>query len=320
MKYSNLDGAKVLRPKTFDDWKAINKKSIGGSKIATILGLNMQWHTPYQLWREMKGLEPEQLPNFAMKIGTFLEDGVCKLWQEETGIEIIKASAGNVVYVHPEHDFIAGTPDRRIWLPGEPNKKGILEAKTTMMRISKDDFPMSWYCQLQMYMGLTGYKKGYVVWLELPRRLMDWQEFDFDQAFYEHMVQQGVNWYTNHILLDQVPELVNSTDVTIVYPGEEPGLLIEADEELQLLYSSLVHLKSEYKTLEKNIEEYEENVKMKMLDAEAIVSEGTRLFTWKKQKDGFKIDDKRLLAEMPEIAAQYGKERIGTRVFRIVNQ
>jgi putative phage-type endonuclease len=318
--FSFLEGAKVLKPKTFEEWLAINRRSIGGSKIATILGLNMQWHTPYQLWREMKGLEQPQPTNFAMKLGTFLEDGLCKLWQEETGIEIIKVSAGNIVYVHPDYDFIAGTPDRRIWLPGETNQKGILEAKTTMMRISKDDFPMSWYCQLQMYMGLTGYKKGYVVWLELPRRLMDWQEFDFDQEFFDHMVDQGVSWYNKFILGEDTPALVNSLDVLMAYRSEEAGLQLEADEELELLYSSLVELKADAKAIDTNIEQYEEKVKLRMLDAEYVTSVSGKLFTFKKQKDGISFDTKRLIAEQPDIVRDYGKAKIGARVFRIVNQ
>ena len=162
----------IIRPADRNEWLQHREQGIGSSEVATILGLN-PWETPYQLWRRKKGLDKGKSETFAMKAGHYLEDAVSMFWHDETGRDIIKRSAGDWLMVNTEKPFMRVSPDRTYWLSGMPHNnanKGILECKTTQMRIDPDDLPKHWFCQVQYQLGVAEYvsrlaKSGQRVWL-----------------------------------------------------------------------------------------------------------------------------------------------------------
>ena len=132
----------IIRPKDRNEWLEHRKSGIGSSEVATILGLN-PWETPYQLWRRKVGLDEPKTETFAMKAGHYLEDAVAQFWHDDTGREIIKSSAGDWLIRNNERPYLQVSPDRTYWLAGEKknaSNKGVLECKTTQMKISADDF------------------------------------------------------------------------------------------------------------------------------------------------------------------------------------
>ena len=133
----------IIRPKSREEWLEHRKNGIGSSEVATIVGLN-PWETPYQLWRRKLGLDPAKDETFAMKAGHYLEDAVAMFWHDETGREIIKRSAGDWIIANKERPYLQVSPDRTYWLTGmakNNTNKGILECKTTQMKIDGDDLP-----------------------------------------------------------------------------------------------------------------------------------------------------------------------------------
>lgn len=122
----------IIRPKTHDEWLDARRSGIGSSEVGTILCLN-PFETPYQLWHRKKGLDPDKSQNFAMRAGHYLEDAVSRFYADETGKDIIKASAGDWLVRSDSHPYMQVSPDRTFWIPGEKHSndnKGILECKT----------------------------------------------------------------------------------------------------------------------------------------------------------------------------------------------
>lgn len=86
---------------TRTEWLMDRQKGIGGSDVATILGLN-KWKAPYQLWLEKTGqIEIEESDSEPAYWGNVLEEVVAKEFTERTGKKFedgIKFS--NIPYIH----------------------------------------------------------------------------------------------------------------------------------------------------------------------------------------------------------------------------
>ena len=110
---------------------AARKAGLGGSDVATILGLN-PYKTPYQLWLEKTGrVEPDDLSdNFAVKRGNDMEALVAKWFSDETGETVHRV---NSTLRKEEHPYLLGHIDRRI-----VGKKEGLECKTANWRMASN--------------------------------------------------------------------------------------------------------------------------------------------------------------------------------------
>lgn len=87
---------------THDEWLLDRRKGIGGSDVATILGLN-KWKSPYQLWLEKTGqIGLEHTESEPAYWGNVLEEVVAKEFQERTGKKVRRR---NQVFEHPLHPF-----------------------------------------------------------------------------------------------------------------------------------------------------------------------------------------------------------------------
>ena len=71
---------------TRKEWLLERRKSVGGSEVGAILGLN-QWASPYSVWANKTGRVPDAVPNEAMRQGTDLEEYVAKRFSEKSGLK-----------------------------------------------------------------------------------------------------------------------------------------------------------------------------------------------------------------------------------------
>lgn len=138
------------------EWLTNRSIGIGGSDIATVIGVN-KYKTDYQLWKEKTGIEVGEdiSENEAVKRGIVSEPHLLGLL--------------NAYY--PEKKFF--NPDITFKRKDKPwmlaNLDGVsedltegLEIKTAKVRNLehwKDSIPDQYYCQVQWYMGVTGIKK-----------------------------------------------------------------------------------------------------------------------------------------------------------------
>ena len=285
--------AKIIRPKTFDDWLNINKASIGGSKIATILGLSYRdmpdgtrhyYDTPFQLWQRMTGRAAPPEENRFMINGRYLENAVAEMFEYYSGHRIIKASKEQIVYQHPVHTFINGTPDRRaVLLPSK--EKAVWEGKTTMNIFMPEEIPFSWYTQPQFYMGLMGYQKAIICWFELRINEIKWRELDFNPEIYNGLIDVAVEFYEKYIVKDIPPPSMTGDDVKAKFPRSMPRYL-DATERLVAIYQRIKEIDDQAKPLNAERSSLVEEVKVSIGAYEGIKYMDTPLFTFKTIKDG----------------------------------
>lgn len=312
----------IIRPKDRMEWLKDRQCGIGSSEVGTILGLN-PWETPMQLWRRKKGIDPPQPENFAMKAGHYLEDAVSRFYADETGKEIIKASAGDWLIVNNEKEFLRVSPDRTYWIPGRPKSdrnKGIVECKTTQMEVDYDNIPQHWFAQLQYQLGVAELEQGALAWLTMGRTF-GYRDFTFDGEFYGWMVEEVEKFWRDNIIGNVEPDPVNVDDVLLRNPRHTPGKMIQADEDIVNACKTLKELKAEKTDIDAQIKELEESIKMSFGDAEAITAPGSTLAkpiilaTWKAAKDSQKFSEKEFAANEPAMYEKYLRTVPGTRRF-----
>lgn len=310
----------IHRPKSREAWLELRKGGIGSSEVGTILGLN-PYETPYQLWRKKKGLDAPTPENFAMRAGHYLEDAVSLFYQDETGNEIIKSSAGDWLIINNERPFLRVSPDRTCWKRGMARKhdnKGIVECKTIQKEIDGDSLPQHWFCQLQYQLGVAELNWGAIAWLTAGREF-GYRDLTFDKDFYDWMIEEVTRFWVDCIQGNQEPLAINVEDVILKSPRHIAGKMLTANDDIIAVLAELKEVREELAALDQRKKAIEESIKMTMGDAEALVLPNTDdvLCTWKAGKDRTKFDDKRFAQEHPDMYAQYTKTTAGTRTFLI---
>ena len=299
-----------------EEWLEARKDGIGASEVATVVGLN-PWETPYQLWRRKVGIDPPKPMNAAMNTGHILEDGVAQFWAQATGREIIASSKEDFMFIDEHRPFLRVSPDRTFWLEGatrNDDNKGILECKTTRMKVDPDDLPKYWFCQVQMNLGVAGYTQGSIAWLSAGMGFdFGYRDLKAVPDFFGWLVEETERFYVDCILGKKEPDAVSVQDVLLKYNRHTGGKIIECSDEVFEAYQNLKEVKKEIKALEERQEQYEATIKMAFTDAEAISYGGDTIATWKAPKASLKFDAKAFQAEHPDLAKPYLKEQQGAR-------
>jgi len=280
-----------MQKKIFEDrnkWLKNRASYIGGSDLATILGLS-EYTTPYQLWELRTGRQAPFENNKHTLAGRFLEDGVAKYWEFETGNKLIKSSSRVTVYNHPDYGFLGGSPDRRFFLKGSQkfSDRGILEVKTTMKSISHEDIPFGWYIQPNFYAGLLKYDFFVIVWFDFFTKELKWDMYPFDKEMYDMSVKGGVDFWTNNILKDIPPTAINGDDISLKYPNSIKDKSVIADDKILDIYSNAIEIKRQNGILNKQYDKIQNEIKLVMKDAEYLLSPDLNvLFTFRDTKRG----------------------------------
>lgn len=299
-----------------EEWLEARKDGIGASEVATIVGLN-PWETPYQLWRRKIGLDPAKPMNAAMNTGHILEDGVAQYWAQATGREIIAASKDDFMFIDKDRPYLRVSPDRTFWIEGatrNDDNKGILECKTTRMKVDPDDIPKYWFCQVQMNLGVAGYTQGSLAWLSAGQGFnFGFQDLMFVPEFYDWLVYSVSKFWKDNIEGRKEPDAVNVADVLIKYNRHTGGKIVECSDEVFSAYQDLKVVKKELDALKERKEALEATLKMAFQDAEALSYGGDTIATWKAPKPSNKFDDKAFIAEHPDLAAPYTHQVQGAR-------
>lgn len=152
------------------EWLLERKKSLGGSDMGAVLGLN-PWASPYSVWAEKTGKVPDKEENEAMRLGRDLEDYVCHRFMEVSGL---KVQRHNYILRNDNLPCIHANVDRL-----NLRDKFGLEAKTaSALNASKftgGEFPGSYYAQCVTYLAVTEYKRWYLAALVLGKEFHVYQ-------------------------------------------------------------------------------------------------------------------------------------------------
>lgn len=300
------------------DWLEARKGGIGASEVATIMGLN-PYESPLALWRRKVGIDPDKEENAAMKRGHYCEDAVAQWWAEETGREVIASSSSDFMFVDTEREYMRVSPDRTFWLPDQArndDNKGILECKTTNMSVDIDDIPKTWFCQVQMNLGVANYQHGSLAWMGRGFEF-GYLDIEFVPDFYAMLVEMVDKFWNVNVLQKIEPIPMSAQDVVEKYAKHTDGKIVEVDETVFEAYLKLKDVRSQISELEAQEKAMLDTLKMAFNDAEAITHDGQTLATWKASKPSMKFDSALFKIEQAELYDKYCKETQMARRFLI---
>lgn len=160
------------------EWHEARKGKVGGSTVATLLGLN-PWRSALTEYYIQRGeYEPDDSVNMSMRLGTKLEAPILEIFAEEHPELTIYTTGtyGNDIYtINPD----------AVYQDADGNW-GLIEVKYS--RDYMREVPLHYKAQTNLYMGLLGVKQGYLVALagstytELP---LAFDEFDYQTMLYK---------------------------------------------------------------------------------------------------------------------------------------
>ncbi|WP_431811904.1 YqaJ viral recombinase family protein [Lysinibacillus sp. FW12] len=291
------------------EWLQLRKSGIGGSDASAILGFN-RYKSAFQLYIEKTSEWVEESDSEAAYWGNVLEDVVAREFARRTGKKIRKI---NRMLRHPYHYFMTANLDRDV-----VGEKAFLECKTASEYLKDswngEDVPAAYLCQLQHYLAVTGYEKAYIAVLIGGNKFV-WKEVARDDEFIELMIQHEKSFWENHVLADVPPAIDGSSSASELlakmYPQDD-GSAIMLDEQSNTLIEAIESIKAEQKQLEKQRNEYENQLKMTL--GEAAEGHSNRFKVTYKTIASSRLDSKRLKEEQPAIYEKYIKESLSRRL------
>lgn len=311
-----------INTKSQEEWLELRTHGIGSSEIATILGVN-KWSTPRKLWIEKTAqrngtwVEPERTEKEirAMRVGHVLEEHVATEFQEHTGNHVLKNTAGDWIEKNDRFEWMQASPDRLYQIGGSRKNLGIVECKTTKYPIDPENIPMTWFCQLQYQLGVMEIKHGAIAWYVKSNEDFGYREYDFDEEFFEWMVQKVDDFWTKNILGGEEPESFSSEEFNQAHPKSEKGTSIEVSATTldKLQQASQIARQIDDLTDKRNAIILD--LKKECGDFEKMTYEGAVVATFKSNKDSLSFDKEAFKRENPEMYQKYIKTQRGARPF-----
>ena len=153
-----------------EQWLAERKKSLGGSDMGAVLGMN-SYTSPLAVWMDKTGRLPEKEQTEWMRLGTDLEDYVAQRFCEASGLKVVK---DNYTWRNSKYPHLHMNPDRRI-----VGQKAGFEAKIVSQLNEKKyrggEFPDSYYAQVVTYLCVSEFDRWYLGALILGEGLRIYQ-------------------------------------------------------------------------------------------------------------------------------------------------
>lgn len=297
-----------------DEWLQIRTRGIGSSDSAAAIGLS-PYKSPLELWLEKTGRKaPDDLSQSEPVFwGSTLEPILAKVYAERTGNKVRRV---NAVLQHPEHPFMLANLDRAI------GGNGILEIKTAGHHSApfwEEGVPEAYQCQVLHQLAVTG-----KAWADVAV-LIGGQDFRIYRIEREEdevaalIERETIFW--QHVESDTAPPADGSESsakaLNWLYP-RDTGTTIDYTESntLNTLFAEMLSFKRQRTHLEFLEATHRQTIQAAMGEASTALFNGGRV-TWKKARDSFTIDIKRLLQEHPDHANRYTITVPGSRRFLI---
>lgn len=313
-----------------EDWLAERRKSIGGSEVGAIMGLN-KYQSAVSVWANKIGIVPDAEPNEAMIQGTDLEGYVSERFTRLTGKKVRHC---NYILRNDDYPHLHANVDRLV-----RGESAGLECKTaSALSVSKfkgGDFPTSYYAQCVAYMAVTELPVWYLAVVVLGKEFKvfkmvrdgqdtskpDWCESVtvIDDAEFD-AIKSSVADFWQHVEDETMPEIdgskATSDTLTAMYPGGDvPDIEPLELDDMRDKICVLRDLKDEKHRIDENIRLLENTFKARMEDAETAYCDNVKI-TWKPQ-ERTTFDCKKFAKDHPSLDLSGYTKTSTTRVFRI---
>ncbi len=294
-----------------DEWLKERTKGIGGSDVATILGLN-PYKTPLQLWEEKTGRSSGSAAVESAYWGTVLEGVVAKEFSQRTGMKVQKV---NYMLSTGENGWMRGNIDRAVVNPAIAGRVSVLkqekveecgrllstdiglECKTASVYMSEHwgdsqeaeilngkvvtehKIPLYYETQIQWYMAVTGIKTFYVAVL-IGGQDFRLYEVKRDQEVIDAIVSKCKDFWDNNVLKDVTPAPINVDDIKKMY-SRDNGEMTEATNEQAIDIGELRNLKEQIKALKEQEEAVASRLIMAIGEKTGLMLGGKKAVTYK---------------------------------------
>lgn len=280
-----------IKFKDHEEWLQIRSNYIGGSDAGAVVGMN-PYKSAYSLWAEKTGRVPGFEGNLTTKVGSYLEDLVAHLFEEETGKKVRRK---NRTMVNDKYPFACANIDRAV-----VGEKALLEIKTTtsipiMRQLKSSEFPDAYYCQVVHYLAVTGLEKAYLAVLVNCRELKIYELERDQEEIAALMAAEETFW--GYVQSNTEPPVdghqATSDTIGKLYPDSD-GMAVDLSG-IELHLKSYMSIKQQIKEL-KELEDKEANaIKVFMQTSEKGESNGYKVSYKSQERKTF--DSKKYLRD-----------------------
>ncbi|EAG7791411.1 YqaJ viral recombinase family protein [Listeria monocytogenes] len=278
-------------------WLLTRRLGIGGSDAGIIMGLN-QYKTAFELWLDKTDqVLPDESAGEAAYWGNQMEEVVAKEFEKRTGKKVRRS---NMMYQHPEHDFMLANVDR--FVVGED---AILECKTASAYLAKeweaDEVPATYLVQIQHYLAVTGKSKAYVAVLIGGNKFI-WKEIERDDELINQIIAFELDFWETNVKGHVAPALDGSSAAEKYlkdrFAKSEAKQVILSKKYNEFL-AERANLERDIKLLETRKKEIDNNIKGHMESAEKALSDNYEV-SWKSMTSK-RVDTKKLKEKFSDI-------------------
>jgi putative phage-type endonuclease len=236
---------------------------IGGSDIAAVLGLS-PYKTALQLWAEKVGHPGATEPSgIHLRFGQHLEPFVASEYERVTGLHT--SEVGYPIF-HPEHGFMFASIDRLVTNSEEEQATAngrvvaqkILECKTASVfsrgewgAEGTDQVPTAYLLQCAWYMAVADCDRADLAVL-LGNNDFRVYTVKRDIRLEGLMIDQAQRFWFDHVLACEPPPPQTAEDALLLFPKDEQGLKVEADDETMARSAALIKKANAADTLRQN--------------------------------------------------------------------
>ena len=311
--------AVTYAPPQSPEWLAARMDGIGGSDIATLLGLN-PYKTPTQLWLDKTGRGEPFTGNYATDRGHYLEPFLLDCYRANRDRVIIDTAPDDIpsIIAHPEVHAARVSLDA---LAHDEHGTYVVEAKTVGRRAAShwdnDDMPEAYKAQVGYQLAVTGLDVAHVV----ADVAGEYQEriVEADPNFTAFVLDEVATWWWRHVhpegpQLTPDPDPVRDRDVMAqVWTPDTDADPVVLDS---VLVAQLRDTKAALAAARTDYEVAAATVQAAMADAtEALDVTGCAVATWRPTKPRRSLDTKRLRED--GLYEQYAVTGEPGRTFRV---
>ena len=286
---------------THQEWLEDRRKGIGGSDVATVLGLN-KYKSVYRLWLEKTGqVEVTSAQSEAAYWGNTLEEVVAEEFSKRTGKKVRRR---NRVFEHSKYPFLRANIDRDI-----VGENAVLECKTANQYLAnewdEDEIPIQYICQVQHYMNVLNLDYVYFAVLIGGQKFI-WKKMERDQELIDMITEKLVEFWTENVEKGIEPA-IDGLKATSDFLTQRYLDTDDNQTELNTLFdekiANLARLKGDKKIIEENITLLENELKQALGKSDATIGiTPNNIVSWKKTQSK-RLDKKKLIEKYPDIAA-----------------
>lgn len=293
-----------------EDWLTERRKSLGGSDVASILGMN-EYSSPYSVWADKLGKLPEKEDNEAMRLGRDLEDYVAQRFTEKTGKKVRRE---NAILRNPDMPYLHANVDRVV-----VGENAVLECKTVsalnLAQYKNGEYPARFYAQCCEYMLVCGFEKAYLAVLVLGKEFL---VFEIERDENELEALKGACEEFWHYVETKTPPPVDGTEssskaITALYPeSNDTTIDLFPIGNTLMAYNAVC---AQIKTLEADKEALANEVKAYMKEAQGGENDKFRV-SWKSSTRQT-FDSKAFAKDHPNMSLAKYYKTTNVRTFKV---